>query len=94
MLITEQDADLRRLLALLCSLGNQFVHLRKNQTHASANSRRIERGREGEGPYIGDGSLDPAVRSPLVRQRRRRDALPASQRRGAAIRLRKATGLR
>jgi hypothetical protein len=34
------------------------------------------------------------VRSPLVRQRRRRDALPASQRRGAAIRLEKDTGLR
>jgi hypothetical protein len=36
MLVTEQDADLRRLLALLRGLGDQFVHLRTSQTHASA----------------------------------------------------------
>ena len=38
VLVTEQDADLRRHLALLRGLGDQLVHLLTSQTHdASAN---------------------------------------------------------
>jgi hypothetical protein len=41
--------------------------------------------RRGEGSHVGGSGLEPGRRRPLVRQRRRRDTLPASRSHAAAI---------
>jgi hypothetical protein len=90
VLVTEQDANLRRHLALLRSLGNHLLHLPIHSMQARQSTNRIAQiepqGMRGRTTHLGGGRLEPGRRSPLVRQRRRRDTLPAARRRAPAIR--------
>ena len=102
VLVTEHPADLRRHLRLLRGVHDHLLHLRYEPTnptesesgnHPPPKSNQMEEsqsreGEEGEGTHIGGGGLEPARGSPLVRQRRRRDTLPAPPHRSAAAAIR------
>jgi hypothetical protein len=71
-------------LVIISSTCQSTACKRVNRQTASPKSNHS--GMRGRTTHLGGGRLEPGRRSPLVRQRRRRDTLPAARRRAPAIR--------